>query len=295
MDWRSVKFDWNRARAFYITVEEGSLSAAAKALALSQPTVSRQVMALEEELNTVLFERVGKGLELTPTGKALYEHVKSMAEAASRFSLSAAGIGADIEGKVCISATEMTAFFTLPPILAQLQRIYPKILVELVVNNASSDLKRREADIAIRAYRPEQPDLIIRKLNNMTVNLYASKQYVAQNQALFDAGRVSDAKFVGFGTDDEFSDILRKEFGLEVDHTNFSAYTTNHMVNWQLAKQHMGISGMLKEVGDNDTDMVAIFSDEQAVTGDLYLVSHRELRASMRIQRVFDYLANALG
>jgi molybdenum-dependent DNA-binding transcriptional regulator ModE len=68
MDWRSVKFDWNRARAFLVTAEEGSLSAAARALGMAQPTLGRQVDALEEELGVVLFERVGRGLTLTPSG-----------------------------------------------------------------------------------------------------------------------------------------------------------------------------------------------------------------------------------
>ncbi len=91
MDWRSVRFDWNRARAFLVTVEEGSLSAAARALGMAQPTLGRQVDALEEELGVVLFERTGRGLTLTPSGPELLDHVRAMGEAANRMSLSAAG------------------------------------------------------------------------------------------------------------------------------------------------------------------------------------------------------------
>ncbi|MDH3432443.1 MAG: LysR family transcriptional regulator, partial [Gammaproteobacteria bacterium] len=75
MDWRSVDFDWNRARAFLVTAEEGSLSAAARALGMTQPTLGRQVTALETELGVALFERGGRGLELTPSGLDLLEHV----------------------------------------------------------------------------------------------------------------------------------------------------------------------------------------------------------------------------
>ena len=75
MDWRSVKFDWNQARAFLVTVEEGSLSAAARALGLTQPTLSRQVDALARAIGVVLFERVGRGLVLTPSGLKLLDHV----------------------------------------------------------------------------------------------------------------------------------------------------------------------------------------------------------------------------
>jgi DNA-binding transcriptional LysR family regulator len=68
MDWKAVTFDWNRARAFLVTAEEGSLSAAARALGMAQPTLGRQVAALERELGVALFERVGRGLTLTPSG-----------------------------------------------------------------------------------------------------------------------------------------------------------------------------------------------------------------------------------
>ena len=76
MDWRSLHFDWNRARAFLVTAEEGSFSAAARALASTQPTIGRQVSALEEELGVTLFERIGTGLKLTASGLELLEHVR---------------------------------------------------------------------------------------------------------------------------------------------------------------------------------------------------------------------------
>ena len=91
MDWRSIKFDWNRARTFLVTAEEGSLSAAARALGMAQPTLGRQVDALEEELGVVLFERAGRGLVLTPSGLELLDHVRAMGEAAGRMSLAASG------------------------------------------------------------------------------------------------------------------------------------------------------------------------------------------------------------
>ena len=89
MDWRSVRFDWNRARAFLVTAEEGSLSAAARALGMSQPTLGRQVTALEEELGVLLFERVGRGLTLTTGGTDLLDHVRTMGDAANHVTLAA--------------------------------------------------------------------------------------------------------------------------------------------------------------------------------------------------------------
>src|SRR4051812_36691776 len=111
MDWRPLRFDWNRARAFLVTAEEGSLSAAARALGMTQPTLGRQVTALEEELGVALFERVGRGLTLTASGVELLDHVRQMGDSANRFSLAASGQSQTIEGSICITASEVISAF----------------------------------------------------------------------------------------------------------------------------------------------------------------------------------------
>src|SRR3954447_21314158 len=166
MDWRSVRFDWNRARAFLITAEEGSLSAAARALGLTQPTLGRQVDALEAELGVVLFERVGRGLTLTAGGLDLLEHVRAMAEAADRFALVASGQSQTLEGAVCITASEVISAFLLPPVLAQIRKKHPGIEIKLVATNEVRDLRRREADIAIRSGRPTDENLVTTRLRD---------------------------------------------------------------------------------------------------------------------------------
>ncbi|MEO1276348.1 MAG: LysR family transcriptional regulator, partial [Pseudomonadota bacterium] len=107
MNWQRVAFDWNQAKAFLATAETGSLSAAARALGLSQPTLSRQVAALEADLGVALFERIGRSLSLTGPGLELVEHVRAMGEAAGRVSLVAAGRSDAIEGRVSISASDV--------------------------------------------------------------------------------------------------------------------------------------------------------------------------------------------
>ncbi|MEW8430144.1 MAG: LysR family transcriptional regulator, partial [Candidatus Thiodiazotropha sp.] len=167
MDWRSVQFDWNLARAFLVTAEEGSLSAAARALGLTQPTLSRQVAGLEEELGVALFEKVGRGLELTPSGAELLEQVRTMGDAAVNLKLTAAGQSNTIEGEICISATDLIANLVMPILVQKLRHLYPAIRAERGVSNTLRDLRRREADIAIRAMAPEDPDLIARKLGDI--------------------------------------------------------------------------------------------------------------------------------
>src|SRR5687768_4311459 len=178
MDWQSVKFDWNRARAFLVTAEEGSLSAAARALGMAQPTLGRPVDALEEELGVILFERVGRGFTLTPSGLELLEHVRAMGTAANRVSLAASGQSQTIEGTIRITASEVHAAMLLPPIIAKLRQAEPGIHIEILASSVSSDLLRREADIAIRNYQPTEPDLIAKKIRDIPARLYAAPSYI---------------------------------------------------------------------------------------------------------------------
>lgn len=163
MDWRSVTFDWNRARAFLVTAEEGSLSAAARALGMTQPTLGRQVTALEEELGLVLFERVGRGLVLTQAGTQLMGHVRAMGEAAVGVSLAASGQAQAASGHVAVTASEVYSSWLMPRIARRLRDLAPGITLEVVASNEIRDLRRREADIAIRNARPEEPDLIAKR------------------------------------------------------------------------------------------------------------------------------------
>lgn len=138
MDWSSVTFDWNRVRAFLVTAEEGSLSAAARALGLAQPTLSRQVDALQTELGVVLFERFGRGLELTPAGADLIAHAQKMGEAAMSLSIAAYGQSDVVSGLVTISASDAYAGLVLPPILMRLREQEPSITLRIVAEDRKS-------------------------------------------------------------------------------------------------------------------------------------------------------------
>jgi len=294
MDWRSVNFDWNRARAFLVTAEEGSLSAAARALKLTQPTLGRQVAALEQELGVALFEHSGRGLELTPSGIDLIEHVRAMGDAASRLSLSASGQSKSLEGNICMTATEVTAAFALPPIIAKLRRMEPGIEIELIASNSTSDLKRREADIAIRSFRPTQPDLIAKKVGDIKAYLYAAPSYLdfLGNPTSLDG--LNEAEFIGFDRNDYLIAALN-EAGLKLTHENFPVITENHLVQWQLVKQGVGIGIMPVEVGDAESSVQRALPALEPLIGEIWLVAHRELKTSRRVRMVFDFLASELS
>jgi DNA-binding transcriptional LysR family regulator len=294
MNWRSVKFDWNRARAFLVTAEEGSLSAAARALDMTQPTLSRQVDALEKELGLVLFERAGRGLFLTPSGLELLEHVRQMGEAASRVSLSASGQSQAIEGKIKITASEVYSAYLLPPILNKLHWAYPGIEIELVASNARIDLRRREADIAIRNFSSTDPEIIVRKLRDDSAYLYASERYLQRIEPLKTMADLSKAEFLGFSNTDALIDGLNAH-GLNLTQSNFPITCDSHFVQWELVKRGAGIGAITANIGDPEPLVRRVLPDMAPIVVPMWLATHRELNTSKRVRTVFDFLAAELS
>jgi len=293
MDWRSVKFDWNRARAFLVTAEEGSLSAAARALGMTQPTLGRQVTALEEELNVILFERAGQGLVLTPSGMELLEHVRTMGEAASQVSLAASGQSENIEGNVCISVSEVYAVFILPPIIAKLRQMEPKIQIEIIATNDASDIRRREADIALRNFQPTQPDLIAKKIKDVSARFYATPEYLRKIDHPKSPEDLEHAEFINFdGTDMIIAELNKRGFNLSKK--NFPLLTENYIAHWELVKQGLGIGIMPEEIGDAEPKVKRVLKDFPPIEFPIWLTTHRELRTSRRVRIVFDLLAEEL-
>ena len=292
MDWRSVSFDWNRARAFLVAAEEGSFSAAARALGTTQPTVGRQVAALEEELGLTLFERVGTTLALTRSGLELVAHVRAMSDAATRVSLAATGQSSSIVGTVCITASEAIAAYMLPPILARLRREQPGIELEIVASNQARDLHRREADIAIRNFRVTQPDLIAQKIKESRAHLYAASSYLKRLR-IESTKDLARAELFAFDRTDIMIDGLRA-LGLELTRDRFPIVTANHLVQWQLCKEGVGICIMMEEIGDAEPRVRRVLPDLPPLPIPMWLVCHRELRTSPRIRLVYDVLAQEL-
>ena len=293
MDWRSIQFDWNRARAFLVTAEEGSLSAAARALGMTQPTLGRQVAALEQELGIALFERGAKGLELTPGGLELVAHVRAMGEAANQLSLAASGQSESLEGNVCITATEIMSAFILPPVIAKLRALEPGITIELISSDHTSDLRRREADIAIRAFRPEQPDLIARKIREDNFKLYAAKSLLKRVGQPTTTEELNQLDFVGYEQTQRYLSILN-ESGLNLSIDNFTVIAGSSLANWELVKQGVGVGAMMNEIGDREPLVEPVLPEIAFPVGETWLVTHRELRNNRRLRVVFDYLAEAL-
>jgi len=293
MNWNSVAFDWNQARAFLATVEEGSLSAAARAIGQTQPTLGRQITALEEQLDIVLFERVGKSLVLTQSGLELLDHVRAMYEAATRISLTASGRSQAVEGQVRITASDIMSAMLLPPAIKTLRKEAPLLEIDIVASNEFQNLQLREADIAIRHVRPEQPDLIAKFIGDATARFYAATRYLDEAGRPNSFSDLADHDWIGFADNDALIGSFNP-LGMSLTRDNFRAGSANGLVAWELAKQGLGIIAMSDDVAENTKGMECVLPNMERLKFPIWLVAHRELYTSRRIRLPFDLLSNFL-
>lgn len=289
-------FNWNHARTFLAAADTGSFSAAARVLESTQPTVGRQVAALEEELGIGLFERVGNGLALTPAGAELAAHVRTMHDAAVHMSRIAAGRSQALAGTVRISASELVAAYLLEPAVRRLRREHPAIELEIVVSNSAHDLQRREADLAIRNFAPAEPELYARKLPSRVARLYATPALVASlsRGGPLAPADLARAEFFGFVEVDRMVTYLN-HLGIPATRRSFPIITDNHLVQWQLCRAGLGICIVMEQVGDADPLVQQVLPSLPPMPVPVYVVSHRDLRTSRRMRVVFDLLVEELG
>lgn len=288
-----MNIDWNRARAFLATAEAGSLSAAARKLALTQPTLSRQVAALEAELGVTLFERIGKKLVLTEAGGSLLEHARAMGEAALAMTFAASGRAQAIEGRVTVSATDGYAAYVLPEILPRIRREAPQVTLLILASNSLSDLQRREADIAIRHVRPEGDTLIGRLVRESTASLYASRSWIARNGHPATLADIAAHDFIGFEQSERFAGFMRG-MGTRATVDGFRLVSESSVAVWEMAKRGLGVCLMSREIAARTEGMVGLFPALDAPRFPVWLVTHRELRTSRRIRLVYEILAEEL-
>jgi DNA-binding transcriptional LysR family regulator len=285
--------DWNHIRAFHATAVAGSLSAAARRLGLTQPTLSRQVLALEADLAVTLFERRGRKLVLTKTGMDLLEHIRIMGDAAETLVLAASGRAQEIGGRVCISATDTFAAHILPGIVARIRSEAPQITVAIVASNEISDLHRGEADIAIRHVRPDRPGLVGRHIRDTEAAFYASEDWVARNGLPKGAADLATAGLMGFD-DPRFAGYMR-EIGIPIATEDLRIVSESSVVIWEMVKRGMGVAVMMRDVAERTRGVVNLLPDMAPVPVPIWLVTHQELQSSPRIRLVEAIVAEELA
>ena len=288
------KLDWSLLQSFAAVGEHGSLSAAARAMGSSQPTLSRHIATLEQQLGARLCKRVSGGAELTPFGLALLSHVQDMADAAARLSIASGNKIESLSGTVRITASQIMATLILPETLAQLRRAEPEIDIEIIASDKTDNLLRREADIAIRMYRPTQADVIAKKVGEARIGAFATSAYLEHRGVPETVEEFLDHDVIGYDRSTLIIDGF-KQFGVEVDRNFFAFRSDDQVVCWKMVVAGFGIGFNQLSIGDAEPKVQRIGLAGDVGILPIWIASHNELRTNARVRRVFDFLADALS
>lgn len=205
--------NWDLYRSFLAVLQEGSLSAAARALGLTQPTLGRHIEALEQSLGFELFTRSRHGLAPTEAAEELRPYAESLAAGAAALRRIASGRAGELRGSVRVTASEVVGVEVLPPILAALRREHPQLVIELVLSNSLQDLLRRDADIAVRMVAPSQEALLARRIGTIELGLHARRDYLERCGTPASLAELGQHALIGY--DRETAAIRRLSRGVE--------------------------------------------------------------------------------
>jgi DNA-binding transcriptional LysR family regulator len=282
--------DWNLIRSFVAVAQTGSLSAAARELGGSQPTLGRHVAGLERALGLKLFRRGRAGYDLTDDGLALLARAEEMSDRANAFMRAALGASTEqVSGTVRIAASEVVAAYVLPPIMARLGEIEPAIEVEIVASNRVENLLRRDADVAIRMVEPAQQDLIARKVTDIPLCACAAASYLDRRGRPSSFRELPQYDMIGFDRDGSMIDAFGA-FGLKIDRHAFRFRTDNQIVGWEAVRAGNGIGFGQRPLALADPLVEMILPDLTLPELPVWLAMHRDVRTSARIRLVVDFL-----
>ena len=284
--------DWDLLRGFLAVVEAGSLTRAARKLSVSQPTLSRQIAALESAVGAPLFERTARGLVPTPAGLSLTEPAQHMRSAVRNAAASLAHGTHEIAGTIRLTASEVISGFVLPELLTALARRHPDVAVELIATDHMSNLLERDADIAIRMVRPAQGSLLTRHIADWPLGVYAHPSYLASVGGQVDVNRIAQYRWIGQDQGKERIEGFAAA-GFEVNHRFFQFRCDNEIVSMQALRAGLGI-GIAPVPLAQRWGLTRLLSQYTTPTLPIWLTAHRELRSSGRLRTVFTFLGEEL-
>jgi len=286
--------DWTYIRAFLAVAEAGSLSAAARTLGLSQPTLGRHIRAAEAGLGATLFVREPGGLQLTEVGRTLFGPARDMAAASARLETLAAGRDMRVSGTVRITASVVVCHYVLPRIIAELRKAEPDIEVELAPSDTTENLIFRDADIAIRMFRPTQLEIVTRKIGDSPLALYASDDLLAHYGQPSNFEELRGVPFVGFDRSDM---ILRqfRDWGLDVTKGFFGVRCDDQAAYWKLVCAGCGVGGMQTVIGDVEPKVQTLDFQPDLPPLPLWLAAHDAMHKTPRVKRVWDFLLESIS
>jgi DNA-binding transcriptional LysR family regulator len=285
--------DWSLWRSFSAVVKHGSLSAAARELGLSQPTLGRHIEALELVLDLSLFERTLSGLKANEAALRLYEPVAAAETALAQAAILAQGAQAEFSGTVRITASTVVSNYVLPALLLPIRERYPAIAIETVPSDSPENLLLREADIAIRMFRPTQLELVTKKLGDIPIMACAHEDYLARRGTPRSATDLNGHDIIGL----DRSDLMlshAKSIGLPLRREQFVLRTDSQTQMWELLRAGLGVGFAQKFLIERTPGMVALPFDLAIPPLPVWLTTHKELFTSHRIRAIYDALAEGL-
>lgn len=285
--------DWDHLRTFLAVLEHGSLSRAAAALRLTQPTVGRHIATLEAVLAAPLFTRSRHGLLPTTAALELRAPAEAMRTAAAALERVASGESTEPRGVVRVTASEVIGAEVLPPILAAFHRSHPAIAIELALTNHSEDLTRRVADIAVRMHQPTQGALVARRIGRVGIGLFAHRDYLAARGTPRRLEDIARHSLIGFDRDETSARSVgatarawrRKMFRFRSD---------SDLAQLAALRAGFGIGGCQISIARRDPLLVRVLARQMEFSLDIWLVMHEDLRLSRRVRLVYDGLAAGL-
>jgi DNA-binding transcriptional LysR family regulator len=288
-----MPFSWDLIRSFQCVAETGSLSAASRSLSMTQPTIGRHIDLLEEALNVALFTRGRDGMRLTAKGTELIAAARDMGATAETFLRHAAGLQEAVSGPVRISVNELFGVQILPRLMTGLLNQNSGLEIETVITNEASNLLKRDADIAIRMFRPAQNDLMARKITTLPLGLFAHKDYLVRYPAPNTLRELRQHRMIGFDRDPSLIAVAR-HLGLALTESDFAFRCDNILAQFEAIRAGVGIGVTHQGLADTWDGVVAVLPDLPLPALDLWLACHSDIRFSPRVRLVMDFLADQM-
>lgn len=284
--------DWSLYRSFAAVISEGSLSAAARLLRMSQPTLSRHIRELEEALELKLFTRSPHGVVPTEEALALAPQANALAAAAQALYRTASRPLGENGGTVRLSVSEIFAAHIIMPIVAEVQRAHPDIVVELVVSNRMTDILRRDADIAVRMTRPTQDDLWAKRIGDLELGLFCSPTYLTDRSPPIEAKYLFDHAIVGFDFPAAYTATF-KVGGHTLTRDQFTVRTDSDVGQFAAICAGCGIGVCHVPLAER-FGLRRVLTDDFAPNVEAWLVMHQDLKEFQRYRTLFDALDASL-
>jgi DNA-binding transcriptional LysR family regulator len=284
--------DWDKLRIFHAAAEAGSFTHAGDALHMSQSAVSRQVSALERELNVPLFHRHARGLQLTEQGDLLFRTAADVLAKLQTAEMLLTDTTSKPQGELRISAPVGLGTLWVTQRLREFLDLYPEIRVELLLSDDQVDLSMRAADVGIWLHEPSQTDLIRKPLATMKVRAFASPPYIRRFGAPQSIADLDRHRIISYsGPPQLYSNLGWLEtIGRPDRDPRTPVLKANSVIALKYAvRAGIGI-GMIPDYMTEDADLVSVLPDADQPTLPILFVYPEELKSSKKVQVLRDFL-----